>query len=204
MTPEDTGKRPYTTPIGHMFGALIADLAENHLQEAAALMPNLPARCGSCAFRKGSHPANGHEHNLSKIAFCLTKGERFGCHDHKRQGDTCSGWRAINRTRGIDMPAWLRETRNFARYKVVGNELLENDRPILAGPKEFVEATCDMLKRASNRKVHEVIFLAHRNNGALSREIIDEVNRTDYWDRPDVVARHANGINRHLSNSTTT
>jgi|ERR1700677_1995336 len=74
------------TPEGRALGREMARLCDGELDGKC------DDRCPACAFRAGSHVANGSPETLISAVKCLLEGEPFWCHEHDR---ACAGWAAM-------------------------------------------------------------------------------------------------------------
>lgn len=84
--------RNFTSPEGHFLGTKLAAWCDDAEPRARLKVPELPTRCGSCAFRQGPHLANGSPATQMDALKCVIEGETFGCHDVHREGSACAGW----------------------------------------------------------------------------------------------------------------
>lgn len=85
-----TRNRP--TPEGAELGKTLAKWADDAEPAARLRLPELPPRCNSCAFRAGSHVANGSPETQMDALKCVMEGVTFLCHEPARDGAPCSGW----------------------------------------------------------------------------------------------------------------
>jgi hypothetical protein len=77
---------------GRELGAKLAKWCDDAEPKARLRMPELPPRCASCAYREGSHLANGSPATQMDALKCAMEGIEFYCHDVHREGHLCSGW----------------------------------------------------------------------------------------------------------------
>lgn len=90
------------TPEGEELGRELARMCDESEPRARLLMPELPPRCASCAFREGPHVANGSPETLMDALKCVMEKKTFGCHEPARDGQPCSGW-AMMSIRAADL-----------------------------------------------------------------------------------------------------
>lgn len=82
----------FTTAEGLALGERLAAMCDDAEPKARLRMPELPPRCGSCAYRAGPHLANGSPATVMTALKCAMEGVEFYCHDVHREGALCSGW----------------------------------------------------------------------------------------------------------------
>ena len=80
------------TPEGKWVGSKLAKWCDDAEPIARLTAPDLPPRCGSCAFRKGNHLANGSPATQMDAMKCVIEQTPFYCHDVHRPDQLCSGW----------------------------------------------------------------------------------------------------------------
>lgn len=82
--------RNTASPEGFALGANLARFAD-------AEIAGLPCdkRCATCAFRKGTHLANGSVPTLMNALKCVIEGVVFRCHEHDA---VCAGYAALAKT----------------------------------------------------------------------------------------------------------
>ncbi len=99
-TPEEAIRAPLrpnvATPEGRDLGDQLARLCD------AELAGKPDRRCGTCAFRKGDHVANGSPQTLMSAIKCAFEREPFWCHEHDRP---CAGWEAMKAPKGKEIAA---------------------------------------------------------------------------------------------------
>jgi hypothetical protein len=94
--------RSRTTPEGCELGANLARLCDEAEPAARLIVPALPPRCQSCAFRAGRHLANGSPETQMDALKCVVEGIEFCCHQPDREGEPCSGWAMMMLARNPD------------------------------------------------------------------------------------------------------
>lgn len=77
---------------GRQLGAKLAEWCDAAEPNARLKVPDLPPRCASCAFRAGTHTANGSPTTQMDALKCVMEGIEFQCHEPGRKGHSCSGW----------------------------------------------------------------------------------------------------------------
>lgn len=82
-----------TSPEGIEFGGHLARFAE----AAIAKRGGPDERCATCAFRQGTHLANGSAPTLMNAFKSLIEGEAFHCHEHEA---VCAGYAALAKRSG--------------------------------------------------------------------------------------------------------
>jgi hypothetical protein len=87
-----TTTRNRATPGGQRLGAKLAKFCDDAEPAARLRFPELPPRCNSCAFRAGSHVANGSPETQMDALKCVIEGHEFYCHEPSREGALCMGW----------------------------------------------------------------------------------------------------------------
>ena len=84
--------RNYVTREGGKLGARMAKFCDDAEPKARLRFPELPPRCNSCAFRAGSHLANGSPYTQMDAIKCVMEGIEFRCHEPCRKDAICTGW----------------------------------------------------------------------------------------------------------------
>lgn len=87
------------TPDGIALGEQMARLCD---KEITGKPDN---RCGTCAFRRGDHLANGSPETLMSAIKCVLERTPFPCHEHGTDRP-CAGWLAMRTPAGreLEMP----------------------------------------------------------------------------------------------------
>lgn len=84
--------RNKATEEGRRLGREIARICDNSEPASRLKFPELPPRCASCAFREGTHVANGSVTTTMDAVKCVLDGVPFMCHEPSREDAVCSGW----------------------------------------------------------------------------------------------------------------